>query len=99
VEVATIDELARAAPARFVGVNARDLDTLGMDPARARAVLAAIDAGAVAAHLSGLRAPADVAEVAAGRADAALIGEALMRLDDPRATLAAMAAAYGAKEA
>ena len=97
VEVATMEELdrAREAGARFVGVNARDLDTLAMDPARAAEVLAAIDCGTVAAHLSGLRGPADVAQVAAGRADAALIGEALMRLDDPRALLAALLAAAG----
>lgn len=95
VEVATLEELGCAcgAGARFVGVNARDLDTLVMDPARAAAVLGAIEEGVVAAHLSGLRAPADVAEVAAGRADAALIGEALMRLDDPRELLSAMSRA------
>ena len=92
VEVATEAELvqARDAGARFVGVNARDLNTLKMDADRAAKVLAQIDPGVVAAHLSGLRAPEDVAQVAAGRADAALIGEALMRLDDPSDLLAAM---------
>jgi indole-3-glycerol phosphate synthase len=92
VEVATLEELAaaRAAGAKLVGVNARDLDTLKMDPARAAAVLAEIDPGTVAVHLSGLRGPDDVAQVAATRADAALIGEALMKQDDPSALLAAM---------
>ncbi len=92
VEVATEEELraARAAGARLVGVNARDLDTLRMDPARAAAVLAQIEPDRVAAHLSGLAAPEDVAKIAAGRADAALVGEALMRRDDPTDLLAAM---------
>jgi indole-3-glycerol phosphate synthase len=44
----------------------------------------------VAVHLSGLRQAADVAHLAGGRADAALIGEVLMRQDDPRPLLRAM---------
>jgi indole-3-glycerol phosphate synthase len=95
VEVATEEELpaARDAGAKFIGVNARDLNTLKMDATRAARVLAQIDGGTLAAHLSGLRAPEDVARVAQGRADAALIGEALMRQDDPTPLLTAMAAA------
>jgi indole-3-glycerol phosphate synthase len=89
VEVVDEPELdaALAAGARVVGVNARDLDTLAMDAERAARVLAAIPRDVVAVHLSGLKAPDDVARVARGRADAALVGEALMRLDDPRRAL------------
>ena len=47
----------------------------------------------VAVHLSGLRSPDDVARVARQRADAALVGEALMRQDDPSVLLRAMLAA------
>jgi indole-3-glycerol phosphate synthase len=86
-------EAAAEAGARVVGVNARDLDTLQMDAARAARVLAAVPANVVAVHLSGLRTPADVARIAhatSDRPDAALIGEALMRDDDPRDRLAAM---------
>jgi indole-3-glycerol phosphate synthase len=83
-------EAGLRAGARVVGVNVRDLDTLAMDAARAARVLDAIPADVVAVHLSGLREPADVARVARSRADAALIGEALMRDDDPRARLRAM---------
>jgi indole-3-glycerol phosphate synthase len=92
VEVTTEEELTRAgeAGARVVGVNARDLNTLKMDAERAARVLARIEAGTVAAHLSGLRKPEDVARVAGTRADAALIGEALMRQDDPTELLGAM---------
>lgn len=100
VEVVTEEELGWAldAGARVVGVNARDLDTLAMDAARAARVLAAIPEGVVAVHLSGLKAPADVAAVARSRADAALIGEALMRRDDPSDLLRALVAA-GADDA
>lgn len=95
VEVTTEDELSQAgaAGARVIGVNARDLNTLKMDAERAARVLAAIEPDVIAVHLSGLRGPEDVAAVARGRADAALIGEALMRRDDPGELLAAMVAA------
>ncbi len=85
VEVVTEDELSAAidAGAKVIGVNARDLDTLVMDPARAARVLAAIPADRVAVHLSGLKGPDDIAAVAKTTADAALLGEALMRQDDP----------------
>jgi indole-3-glycerol phosphate synthase len=89
VEVVDEPELdaALAAGARVVGVNARDLDTLAMDAGRTARVLGAIPRDVVAMHLSGLKSPADVSRVAGSRADAALVGEALMRLDDPRDAL------------
>ena len=83
-------EAALRAGARVVGVNVRDLDTLQMDAARAARVLAAVPPEVVAVHLSGLKTPADVAAVAGTRVDAALMGEALMRQDDPRELLASM---------
>jgi len=92
VEVVDDAELdsAVAAQARIIGVNARDLDTLAMDTASARRVLDRIPLGIVAVHLSGLREARHVAEMSASRADAALIGEALMRDDDPGPRLRAM---------
>ncbi len=97
VEIALDTELeaAIAAGARVVGVNARDLDTLQMDAERVARVLHALPADVVAVHLSGLRDGNDVARVARSRADAALIGEALMRQDDPGPLLRAMVAAAG----
>ena len=92
VEVIDEQELenALAGGARVVGVNARDLDTLAMDAARAARVLEAIPEDRVVVHLSGLKGQADVSGVARGRADAALMGEALMRQDDPSALLASL---------
>lgn len=97
VEVSDEAELdaALAAAARIIGVNARDLDTLAMDLERAARVLARIPPSTVAVHLSGLKSAADVARVAATRADAALVGEALMRQDDPAPLLAQLVAAAG----
>lgn len=85
VEVTTEEEsrVALGAGARYVGVNARDLDTLVMDAVRARRVLEALPPGVVRCHFSGVRTPDDVAQVRDSGADAALIGEVLMRLDDP----------------
>jgi indole-3-glycerol phosphate synthase len=97
VEVMTESELEMAlgAGAGIVAVNARDLDTLEMDPARAARVLARIPPDRVAVHFSGVREPADVARIAAGRAEAALLGEALMRDDDPGPRLRSLVAASG----
>jgi indole-3-glycerol phosphate synthase len=85
VEVTTEGErdVALKTGARVVGVNARDLDTLVLDGARAARVLAGIPRDRVAVHLSGVKSPLDVRTIAAGRADAALVGELLMREEDP----------------
>jgi indole-3-glycerol phosphate synthase len=95
IEVVDDRELrdALSAGARVVGVNARDLDSLAMDAERAARVLAAIPADVVAVHLSGIKSVDDVARIAGGRADAALLGEALMRQDDPGPLLASLVAA------
>jgi len=76
-------EVALESGARIVGVNARDLDTLAIDSTRTARVLRAIPPDRVAIHFSGVRSPEDVRVIAAGRADAALVGEALMREDNP----------------
>lgn len=91
VEVASELEAARAleAGADLIGVNARDLDTLSMDPARAERILQSLPDGVTAVHLSGLGKPEHIAAVAQSRAAAALIGEALMREADPEPLLRA----------
>jgi indole-3-glycerol phosphate synthase len=99
IEVVDERELESAldAKARVVGVNARDLDTLAMDGARAARVCSAIPPDVVAVYFSGVRQAGDVAQIARSRADAALVGEVLMRDDDPRPRLRALVeAARGA---
>lgn len=98
VEVVTDDELERALAvnARVLGVNARDLDTLAMDAPRAARVADGVPTSAVGLWFSGLGAPGDVAAVArrpGRRLDGALIGECLMRRDDPAPLLVEMVAA------
>lgn len=95
VEITNDDE-ARVAldqGATWIGVNARDLDTLQMDSSRARSVLEALPPEVVRCHFSGVKTPADVQQVAASGADAALVGEVLMRQDDPTELLGSLAQA------
>lgn len=95
VEVFGEDEAARAlqAGAKLVGVNARDLDTLEMDSARASRVLASLPPGVIRAHLSGVRDTEVVRGLRRSGVDAALLGEILMRQDDPTALLTELVAA------
>ncbi len=95
VEVHTPDEvpIALDAGATLIGVNARDLETLQLDAARARRVLESLPEGVTRVHLSGIHRPDQVAEVARSTAHAALLGETLMRHDDPRDLMLALAAA------
>ena len=95
VEVANEEEarLAVDAGATLVGVNARDLDTLAVDTASAARILETLPSSVVGVHLSGLSSPETVAAVARSRAHAALMGEVLMRQDDPGPLLASLVAA------
>jgi indole-3-glycerol phosphate synthase len=97
VEAASPDELARALDtgAEIVGVNARDLATFEVDEARALEALEAVPADRVAVYMSGIAGPEDLARVARGRADAALVGEGLMRAPDPGEKLRALLGADG----
>ncbi len=83
-------EVALRTDATLVGVNARDLRTFDVDMERAARCLAQVDAGRVAIFMSGIRTPADFARLGGTRADAALIGEGLMRCDDPAEGVRAM---------
>ena len=90
VEVANDGELARAlrTRARVVGVNARDLHTFRVDPSAAARCVEAIPSDRVAVYMSGVRSREDLRQVARGRADAALVGEGLMRHTNPGDVLA-----------
>lgn len=89
VEVHDEAELERAAAVApdCLGVNARDLATFQVDPAIVARLLPRIPAGPVRVAESGLRAAADLRRVRDAGADAALVGESLMRAADPAATL------------
>ena len=95
VEVHDVDEVGRAvaAGAELVGVNARNLKTLEVDPGTFARVAPAIPEGVVTVAESGIGGPEDVASAARSGADVVLVGEVLVRGDDPRGAVAALVAA------
>ena len=95
VEVHDETEAERAAAlgTPLIGVNARDLRTLEVDPAAFARVAAVLPDDAVKVAESGIGGPDDVARVVAAGADVVLVGEALVRHGDPRSAVGALAAA------
>ena len=86
VEVHTAEEVSRAvaAGARIIGVNARNLQTLEVDPDTFARLAPQIPSGIVRIAESGVRGPHDVIELARAGADVVLVGEALVTGRDPR---------------
>ncbi len=95
VEVHDEDEVARAldAGADLIGVNARNLKTLEVDRSTFERLAPLIPDHAVRVAESGVRGPHDVIEYARQGAHVVLVGETLVRGDDPRATVADLVAA------
>jgi indole-3-glycerol phosphate synthase len=85
VETHSDDDLRRAlaTDAAIVGVNARDLETLDVDVEAALARVGDIPAERVAVVESGIATRADVDAALRAGASAILVGEQLMRADDP----------------
>jgi indole-3-glycerol phosphate synthase len=86
VEVHDEDETARAvdAGASVIGVNARNLKTLDVDPDTFGRLAPLVPERCVKVAESGISGPADAARYAAEGADAVLVGEALVRGREPR---------------
>jgi len=80
-------DVALATDAEVIGVNARDLETLEVDAGRARRQLARIPADRIGVLESGIATREEVVAAVEAGASAILVGEALMRADDPRALL------------
>ena len=78
---------ALATDAQIIGVNARDLETLEVDPERALAQLARVPRDRIAVMESGIATRAQVVAAVKAGASGILIGEALMRAADPARTL------------
>jgi indole-3-glycerol phosphate synthase len=95
VEVHDEEEARRAADcgARVVGVNARDLKTLEVDRDVFARVAPLLPNQVVKIAESGVRGPRDVIAYAGAGADAVLVGEGLVRHDDPRQAVAELVAA------
>lgn len=73
-----------------IGVNARDLTTFEVDVSRVEALLPELGTDVLRVAESGLRDARSVGRVVAAGADAVLVGETLMRAEDPAATLRAL---------
>ena len=95
VEVHTTDEVRRAvdAGATIIGVNARNLHTLSIEPKTFSRLAPQIPDGIVRVAESGVRGPHDVIELARAGADVVLVGEALVTGRDPRLGVADLVAA------
>jgi indole-3-glycerol phosphate synthase len=89
VEVHTVAEaeVAAAGGAALVGVNARDLATLEVDPNRFAEVRQSLPAGTVLVAESGISDRAGVQAAADAGADAVLVGEALVGAANPTMAL------------
>ncbi|MCW2757160.1 MAG: trpC [Nocardioidaceae bacterium] len=89
-------ERAVALGADLIGVNARDLKSLDVDPTAFARIAPAIPDGVVTVAESGIKGPDDVARHAAEGADVVLVGEALVIGGDPATAVKEMRAAGGA---
>jgi len=94
VEAHDADEVARAVQcgAAVIGINNRDLKTFALDHELAARLRPAIPADRIVVAESGVRDSADVARLRAAGIDAMLVGESLMRAEDPGAALRALLA-------
>ena len=97
VEAHDEEEVARAVAsgAKIIGVNNRNLKDFTVDFDNARRLRQSIPEGVLYVAESGVKEASDVAAIAELGADAALIGEALMRAADRTAVLAEFRAAAG----
>jgi indole-3-glycerol phosphate synthase len=89
VEVHDAAELDRALALDpvLVGVNARNLKTLEVDPRTVTALLPRVPQGVVGVAESGVSGPADVATYVRAGAGAVLVGEALVKDGHPEAAI------------
>jgi len=81
---------ALAAGALVVGINNRDLATFGSDLETTFALLERVPPEVVVVSESGIREREDVRRLGAAGVDAVLVGEALLRSDDPAAAAASL---------
>jgi indole-3-glycerol phosphate synthase len=89
VEVSTAAEAARAlaAGAELVGINNRNLHTFVVDMATTECLRPLLPPSVVVAALSGIHDVAGARRMREAGADAVLVGEALVRAEDPQALI------------
>jgi indole-3-glycerol phosphate synthase len=89
VEISRPDELERALEidADVIGVNNRDLADFSVDLQRTYDLLADVPAGKTVVSESGIRERDQIEDLEQVGVDAVLVGEALMRAEDPEAAV------------
>ena len=92
IEVHDADELdaALSAQPEVLGVNARDLDTLAMNPGRAEEIMRHVPADVTLVAESGVQSRGDVERLAECGADVVLVGTSVARQDDPEQAVRAL---------
>jgi indole-3-glycerol phosphate synthase len=83
-------DLAIGAGATVIGINHRNLKTLTVDTGLTARLRPRVPAGKVLVAESGIRDAGDARRQRAVGADAVLVGEALMRAEDPKALIREM---------
>ena len=94
VEVHDEGELERAAAhaPEIIGVNNRDLRDFSVDVSRTERLLEMMPPAALVVSESGISRPEQLSALQASGVDAVLVGEMLMRADDPEDAIRALAA-------
>ncbi len=98
LEVHTMENLLRVRPHVgfplrsycLLGINNRDLDTMTTDVAHTLRLVDLVDDPSVLVSESGIREPADLKKLRDNGVSIALVGESLMRTEDPGAALEAL---------
>jgi indole-3-glycerol phosphate synthase len=80
-------DTALSAGARIIGVNNRNLKTFEVDVALSERLRKSVPPNVLFVSESGISSPEDIIKLRAIGADAALIGESLMRCDDKKAAI------------
>ncbi|HEX4439350.1 MAG TPA: indole-3-glycerol-phosphate synthase [Thermoanaerobaculia bacterium] len=93
-ETHSADEIRAAAAVApdVLGINARDLATFETDLEKMAALASAVPAGPVKLAESGIRSRDDVARLLSAGLEAFLVGESLLRSEDPEGALRALQA-------
>ena len=94
VEVHDRAELERAIAidADLIGINNRDLSTFRTDLATTLELIDGVPAGIVVVSESGIRGPEDVSRLGEVGIDAILVGESLLKADNPEEAARLMSA-------
>ncbi|QQR91834.1 MAG: indole-3-glycerol-phosphate synthase [Myxococcales bacterium] len=85
VECASAEELSRVldTSATIVGINSRDLRSFSVDSQRAKELVQIIPDTKIAVYMSGIKSKEEFQAMRDSRVDAVLMGESLMRQNEP----------------